>query len=236
MAGIDAAPSSGYDLTLWLASLGRHFWAAEHSSIFPALQQLEAASFVTHREQLGKKGQPRKIYRLTTSGREKLRKWVDEPSADAQVCDEQMVKVLCFDLLSRDRMAKHLQRIRGRQAAKVFYYEDSPPRYLENRPKQVRLGPLLTLHRGILAARAMFNGATRLYLSSHRPSIGVERIIETGLASLECLLVYGAQRQDGLCRGGAKSRHKSGNIRDGHHEKDAPRIDPWVSRADFKEK
>jgi DNA-binding PadR family transcriptional regulator len=145
MAGIDAAPSSGYDLTLWLASLVRHFWAAEHSSIFPALQQLEAASFVTHREQLGKKGQPRKIYRLTTSGREKLRKWVDEPSADAQVCDEQMVKVLCFDLLSRDRMAKHLQRIRGRQAAKVFYYEDSLPRYLENRPKQVRLGPLLNL-------------------------------------------------------------------------------------------
>ncbi|HZP04535.1 MAG TPA: PadR family transcriptional regulator [Terracidiphilus sp.] len=154
MAGIDAAPSSGYDLTRWLASLGRHFWAAEHSSIYPALQQLETARFVTHREQLGKNGQPRKIYRLTASGRERLRKWVDEPSADAQVRDEQMVKVLCFDLLSRDRIAKHLQRIREHQAAKLFYYEDSLRRHLENRPKQVRLGPLLTLHRGILAARA----------------------------------------------------------------------------------
>src|ERR1700756_3210155 len=80
LAGIDAAPSSGYDLTLWLANLGRHFWAAEHSSIYPALQQLETAGFVTHREQLGKKGQTRKIYRLTKSGREKLKKWVDEPS------------------------------------------------------------------------------------------------------------------------------------------------------------
>ena len=154
LAGIDAAPSSGYDLTLWLANLGQHFWAAEHSSIYPALQQLETAGLVTHREQLGKKGQTRKIYRLSTSGREKLKKWVDEPSANAQVRDEQMVKVLCFDLLSRERITEHLQRIREHHAAKLFYYEDSLQRHRENRSKQVRLGPLLTLHRGILAARA----------------------------------------------------------------------------------
>ena len=154
LAGIDAVPSSGYDLTLWLANLGRHFWAAEHSSIYPALQQLQTAGLVTHRERLGKKGQTRKIYRLTTSGRQKLKKWVDEPSADAQVRDEQMVKVLCFDLLSRERMTEHLQRIREHHAAKLFYYEDSLQRHRENKPKKVRLGPLLTLHRGIIAARA----------------------------------------------------------------------------------
>jgi len=154
LAGIDAAPSSGYDLTLWLTNLGQHFWAAEHSSIYPALHQLDTARLVTHRKQLGKKGQTRKIYRLTTSGRERLKKWVDEPSADAQVRDEQMVKVLCFDLLSRERITKHLQRIREHHAAKLFYYEDSLQRHRQNSPKQVRLGPLLTLHRGILAARA----------------------------------------------------------------------------------
>jgi PadR family transcriptional regulator AphA len=151
---IDATPSSGYDLTLWLAKLGRHFWAAEHSSIYPALQQLETAGFITHREQSGKKGQTRKIYRLTKSGRQILKKWVDEPSPDAQVRDEQMVKVLCFDLLSRDRITEHLQRIREHHAAKLFYYEDSLKRHGEDRTKEVRLGPLLTLHRGILAARA----------------------------------------------------------------------------------
>jgi DNA-binding PadR family transcriptional regulator len=93
LAGIDASPSSGYDLTLWLAKLGQHFWAAEHSSIYPALQQLQAVGLITHREQLGKKGQTRKIYRLSVRGRKELKKWVDEPSADAQVRDEQMVKV-----------------------------------------------------------------------------------------------------------------------------------------------
>jgi PadR family transcriptional regulator AphA len=153
LAGIDAAPSSGYDLKLWLANLGRHFWAAEHSSIYPALQQLQAAGFLTHREKLGKKGQTRKIYRLSAKGRKELKRWVDEPSDDAQIRDEQMVKVLCFDLLPRERIIEHLQRIREHHAAKLFYYEDLLQLHRENPPKEIRLGPLLTLHRGILAAK-----------------------------------------------------------------------------------
>jgi hypothetical protein len=68
---------------------------------------------------------------LSTSGREKLKKWVDGPSADAQIRDEQMVKVLCFDLLSRERITEHLQRIREHHAAKLFYYEDSLQRHRE---------------------------------------------------------------------------------------------------------
>ena len=170
LAGIAAAPSSGYDLTLWLANLGRHFWAAEHSSIYPALQQLQTAGLVTHREQLGKKGQTRKIYRLTRSGRQKLKKWVDEPSADAQVRDEQMVKVLCFDLLSRERIVEHLRRIREHHAAKLFYYEDSLQRHREDRRKELRLGPLLTLHRGILAAKAYVQWCDEALLLVAHPS------------------------------------------------------------------
>jgi PadR family transcriptional regulator, regulatory protein AphA len=155
MAGIDAVPSSGYDLTLWLANLGQHFWAAEHSSIYPALRQLQAAGFLTRREQPGKKGQTRKIYRLSANGRKELKKWVDEPSADAQVRDEQMVKVLCFDLLSSERMVEHLQRIREHHSAKLFYYEDLLKRHDHSqlKGKTLRLGPLLTLRRGILAAK-----------------------------------------------------------------------------------
>jgi PadR family transcriptional regulator, regulatory protein AphA len=153
LAGIDAAPSSGYDLKLWLANLGRHFWAAEHSSIYPALQQLQAAGLLTHREQLGKKGQTRKIYQLSAKGRRELKKWVDEPSDDAQIRDEQMVKVLCFDLLPRKRVIEHLQRIREHHAAKLFYYEDLLQQHSENPPKEIKLGPLLTLRRGILAAK-----------------------------------------------------------------------------------
>ena len=155
MAGIELAPSSGYDLTLWLANLGQHFWVAEHSSIYPALQRLQAEGFLAYREQPGKKGQTRKIYRLTPSGRKELKKWVDEPSGYAQVRDEQMVKVLCFDLLPRDRILKHLKRIKEHHAAKLLIYEGSLERHSDRQHtgKTPRLGPLLTLRRGILAAR-----------------------------------------------------------------------------------
>ena len=41
----------------------------------PAVQELETVGLITHRKQFGKKGQIRKICRLTRSGRERLRKW-----------------------------------------------------------------------------------------------------------------------------------------------------------------
>jgi DNA-binding PadR family transcriptional regulator len=52
----------------------------------------QAVGFLTYRERPGKKGQTRKIYRLSANGRKELKKWVDEASGDAQVRDEQMVK------------------------------------------------------------------------------------------------------------------------------------------------
>jgi len=64
-----------------------------------------------------------------------------------------MVKVLCFDLLPRERVIEHFQRIRERHAAKLVYYEELLQLHRENPPKEMRLGPLLSLHRGILAAR-----------------------------------------------------------------------------------
>jgi len=59
-----------------------------------------------------------------------------------------------YESLPPERIIEHLKRIREHHAAKLFYYEDSLRLHRENRPKEVRLGPLLTLHRGILAARA----------------------------------------------------------------------------------
>jgi hypothetical protein len=35
LAGIDAAPSSGYDLTLWLANLGQHFGLPSIAAFIP---------------------------------------------------------------------------------------------------------------------------------------------------------------------------------------------------------
>jgi Virulence activator alpha C-term len=115
-------------------------------------------------------------------------------AADAQVRDEQIVKVLCFDLLSRERITEHLQRIREHHAAKLFYYEDSLKRHRENRTKHVRLGPLLTLHRGILAARAYVQWCDEALLlvakveRKRRAALGLSRICLSRNDALSALL------------------------------------------------
>jgi len=160
LAGIEQEPRSGYDLTQWLAKLGQHYWAAEHSSIYPALQSLEAGGLLQSSEEAGLRGRPRKLYRLSSVGREQLKRWVNEPSGLPETRDEQLVKVLCFDLLSRDEIVGHLERIRAQHAAKLVYYEG----VLQGRnairaaagPNTIpeRFGPALTLRRGVLAAQS----------------------------------------------------------------------------------
>jgi DNA-binding PadR family transcriptional regulator len=160
LAGIDQEPRSGYDLTQWLAKLGQHYWAAEHSSIYPALQSLEAAGLLLSSEESGLRGRPRKFYRLSSDGREQLKCWVNEPSGLPETRDEQLVKVLCFDLLSRDEILGHLERIRAQHAAKLVYYEGvmrsraAVPAATGANNTPERFGPALTLRRGILAAQS----------------------------------------------------------------------------------
>jgi len=84
---------------------------------------------------------------------------VNEPSGLPETRDEQLVKVLCFDLLSRDEIVGHLERIRAQHAAKLVYYEGVMERRNESAAAGAnvtpeRLGPALTLRRGILAARS----------------------------------------------------------------------------------
>jgi DNA-binding PadR family transcriptional regulator len=160
LAGIEQEPRSGYDLTQWLAKLGQHYWAAEHSSIYPALQSMEAAGLLLSSEEAGLRGRPRKVYRLSSRGRKQLRVWVNKPSGLPETRDEQLVKVLCFDLLSRDEIVVHLERIRNQHASKLIYYESvlqalkaaSAAGDAIVSPK--RFGPALVLRRGILAAQS----------------------------------------------------------------------------------
>jgi hypothetical protein len=84
---------------------------------------------------------------------------VDEPSGEAQIRDEQMVKALCFDLLPRESIFAHLERIRQHHAWKLAEHEELLARHeagSEEGPRhgyRFRLGPHLTLRRGMIAAR-----------------------------------------------------------------------------------
>lgn len=160
LAGLEVSPRSGYELTQWLARLGGHFWSAEHSSIYPALAQLEKDGLIQHKEAPGQKGQTRKIYALTPAGRNELTAWVDTPSLEPEIRDEQMVKILCFDLLPKESRKAHLERIRQMHILRLEQYQELLRNHIagtiavERQEYSGRLGPQLTLRRGILAAQA----------------------------------------------------------------------------------
>ncbi len=97
LARLTLEPQSGYDLTQWIARAAHHYWAADHSSIYPALAKLQRQGYVTFETQPSERGPKRKVYSITDAGRQVLLDWVSLPPAEPEIRDEQMVKALCYD-------------------------------------------------------------------------------------------------------------------------------------------
>ncbi|HEY9640472.1 MAG TPA: PadR family transcriptional regulator, partial [Coleofasciculaceae cyanobacterium] len=154
-------PQSGYDLTQWIAQAAHHYWAADHSSIYPALADLERQGFVNHEMQKSERGPKRKVYSITTSGRNTLLAWVDLPPAEAEIRDEQLVKALCYDLIDPEQAIAQLQISRQRYVAKLTWCQESLQRLDQQGTVSAadsayrgRLGIRLTIRRGVLSATA----------------------------------------------------------------------------------
>jgi PadR family transcriptional regulator, multidrug transcriptional repressor LadR len=89
---LSLSPFTGYDLTQRI----QPFWPAKHSQIYPLLAQLEKEGMVEH-ESVAQSDKPdKKIYTLTANGKETLRKWIVEPSAEPVQRDEFTLKAFCL--------------------------------------------------------------------------------------------------------------------------------------------
>ncbi len=76
LLGLLREPSTGYDLKAAFADRIRHFWSAEFSQIYPALNRLEQRRLLESRVEPSPKGPNRKVYTLTATGREELLGWL----------------------------------------------------------------------------------------------------------------------------------------------------------------
>jgi DNA-binding PadR family transcriptional regulator len=150
-------PQSGYDLTQWIAQAAHHYWAADHSSIYPALAKLNRQGFVTFETQPSERGPKRKVYSITETGRQVLLEWVSLPPAAAEIRDEQMVKALCYDLVPADQAIAQLQLTRTRYCEKLTWLHKAIALLDDANTNPIdcaHLGMRLTIRRGILAATA----------------------------------------------------------------------------------
>ncbi len=87
--------ASGYDLKKHFASTFSHFFAAGYGSIYPALSSLAAEGYVDCRE-IAQDGKPdRKVYRITSAGREYLQRALDKTDPSHKVRSE-FLATMCF--------------------------------------------------------------------------------------------------------------------------------------------
>ena len=92
---LDDGEASGYDLKKQFESTFAHFFAAGYGSIYPALSSLAEAGLVNCRE-IAQDGKPdRKVYRITTAGREHLLTALQEPAPSHKLRSE-FLATMCF--------------------------------------------------------------------------------------------------------------------------------------------
>jgi PadR family transcriptional regulator AphA len=85
-------PRSGYEIKQAVDRSTRFFWAASYGQIYPELRELAAAGLVEVESQ-ATGGRKRTVYRLTDSGREQLRLWLDRPPERLELRDEGLLKL-----------------------------------------------------------------------------------------------------------------------------------------------
>lgn len=159
LAGLELESRSGYDLARWFRTVAGHYWAASHSSIYPTLAEMEREGLVAHTIVPSVRGPARKVYQVTRDGRTALVAWVETPAAEMEVRDEQLVKALCYGLISPERALALLRGAKTGYSEKLEQYEQIA-RWLEaaetadSAPTPAaRLGMLLTLRCGIQVTR-----------------------------------------------------------------------------------
>jgi PadR family transcriptional regulator, regulatory protein AphA len=83
---------SGYEIKQAVDHSTRFFWAASYGQIYPQLKQLAEAGLIEGTE-APRGGRKRTVYRLTRSGREELRRWLEEPAETFELRDEGLLKL-----------------------------------------------------------------------------------------------------------------------------------------------
>lgn len=87
-------PCSGYELVKMMEV----FWQAKHSQIYPLLAKLEEQQFLTA-ENVEQTGKPnKKIYHITDSGKEILKKWISLSPSQPVTRDEFLIKAYSISL------------------------------------------------------------------------------------------------------------------------------------------
>jgi DNA-binding PadR family transcriptional regulator len=117
---------SGYDLLKRAEGSVAYMWTPAKSHLYAVLPRLVEARLARRRNVLQQSRPDKQLYRLTSAGREAVRRWVE--AAQPKSWDELLLKVFFAKLGSREALLRQLREAREEQHALLAEYEGVRPR------------------------------------------------------------------------------------------------------------
>ena len=148
---LEKEPGSGYDLVQRFNQGIGNFWNASHQQVYQQLKKLHADLEVEY-DLAPQSGKPdRKVYRITSSGLQELKRWLAASNEPAVVRDALLIKVFAADLADQSSLRDEIDRHRQLHADKLAAHLAAEEKYLQQpaaRQKAMRM-PYMTLRLGI---------------------------------------------------------------------------------------
>jgi len=145
-------PRTGYELKRMFDDSVQHFWPAQQSHIYGALNALTQQDWASV-ELIVQTDRPnRKVYSMTTSGKQELARWLSEPAIDDQMRTPFLLQMFFSGGQSDVSILSALETRAALLREKIRTYERGPimvPTYSADLPKREQFFWYLTLHYGI---------------------------------------------------------------------------------------
>jgi DNA-binding PadR family transcriptional regulator len=150
-------PMTGYDIAKNFDQVLSNFWQASHQQVYRELAALSADGCVTF-DVVPKAGKPdKKVYELTKTGREELKRWVAEPTDPPRRRNDLLVKVMAGLLVDKPSLEREITRVTGEVEAVMKRFRrmrrECLPLPIETLPEYER-ALYLALRRGLLVVQA----------------------------------------------------------------------------------
>ena len=121
---LSRGPHSGYDIKKALGESTQHFWSESYGQIYPNLKKLSEAGLATA-ETEKQDGKPdRKVYKITTKGREALLEWLSESPKRTPPRNELLLKLFFGHRASPEAVAQHVEGHKTKLRTDLTTYQE----------------------------------------------------------------------------------------------------------------
>src|SRR5262249_29320973 len=105
---LSLGPRSGYEIKSTVDRSTRYFWAASYGQIYPELRRLEGEGLIEG-EDAPNGARPRRVFRLTDTGRRELEAWLLGRDVTVELRDESLLRLFFADALPREQALNLLE-------------------------------------------------------------------------------------------------------------------------------